>query len=254
VGIAANLAGQLCEVARLRKQWDIVAAHAAHRFFDRPDRDAFNQLMAAAEKAGCEETVRRFAQIFLETGVSPIIATVAKKSGGRIQTAADWPLPFPDYLMPMLLSDYQMRRSPAPHWDVLIDMAIADKRPDKVLHWYDKICAEQKKSSQGRSWNGPGIHADRVAEAVAESHPLRSLEIYQQRVSQNLTQASVGAYETVAGYLRRIKPIMKSIQRDDEWKKLVEDIRLRYRNRPKFIEILDRLDDRPILAVRKNRK
>ena len=31
-GIASSLAASLCEVSRGRKQWDIVAAHAAWRF------------------------------------------------------------------------------------------------------------------------------------------------------------------------------------------------------------------------------
>ena len=44
---------------------------------------------------------------------------------------------------------------------------------------------------------------------------------------------------------------MKSDGREKDWKQLVYDIRLRYRNRSKLIEILERLDNRPIIAARK---
>lgn len=253
-GIAANLANQLCELARSRKQWDVVAAHAAYQFFERPSRENFGQLAAAADRTVCKEPVRRIAQHFLETGISPIQAAAAKKGEAKIQISRDWPLPVPAYLMPLLQSEYQMRRTPSPYFDVLIDVAIADKRPDDVLHWYDKMCAERKPSPYRDAWNGPGAHADSVAQAVASSHPERSLEIYRQRVEQNLTHASVGAYETVASYLRKMRPIMKSIDREQEWKQLVEDIQIRYRNRPKFMEILDRLESKPILAMRKTKR
>ena len=38
-GIASALAGSLCEVSRGRRQWDVVAAHAAWRFFERARQD-----------------------------------------------------------------------------------------------------------------------------------------------------------------------------------------------------------------------
>ena len=251
-GIAANLAARLCELAGSRKQWDVVAAHAAYQFLDRPSRETFNQLIATAEKAGCKEPVRRCAEQFLETGVSPVRVTATRKDETKVQTAPDWPLPVPQYLIPLLRSDYRMRRTPDPNFDVLIDMAIADKRPDDVLHWYDKMCVGRKSSLYGDGWNGLGAHADRVAEACAGSHPQRSLEIYRQRVEQNLKATGTGAYETVASYLRKMRPIMKSIDREQDWKQLTEDIQIRYRNRPKLMELLERLENKPILAMRKS--
>lgn len=160
----------------------------------------------------------------------------------------------PEYLVPMLQSERRIRRVPEPYYGVLIDMAIADKRPEDVLQWYDKMCAQRKTSPYGDTWNGPGAHADFVAEAVAKSHPQRSLEIYRQRVEQNLKSTGVSAYESVAAYLRKMRPIMRSIDGENDWKQLVEDIQIRYRNRPRLMEILDRLEGRPILAMRKTRR
>jgi uncharacterized Zn finger protein len=249
--IAENLAEQLCEVASLSSQWDIVAAHAAYHFFKRPDRNGFDKLMAAAAKADCQESVRRFAQQFLETGISPINVIAVKKGASKIRLADGWPLPIPGYLMPLMQPNDERRGSAGPHFDVLIDVAIADQRTDDVLHWYDRLCAPEKGSTRGNSWSGPGAYADRVAEAVAATHPHRALDIYRQRVNQNLAEASISAYETVASYLRRMRPIMKSLDCELNWMQLVGDIRLQHRNRPRFMEILDKLENRTILTRRK---
>lgn len=253
-GIAANLSKQLCELAAAQMQWDVVAAHAAYEFFDRPSREGFKHLVQAAAKAHCEESVNRAAQQFLETGVAPIQADSAKKGEIHVRASKDWPLPMPEYLVPMLQSERRIRRVPEPYYGVLIDMAIADKHPEDVLQWYDKMCAQRKPSPYGDGWDGPGAHADSVAEAVAKSHPQRSLEIYRQRVEQNLKPTGASAYERVAAYLRKMKPVMKAIDRENDWKQLVEDIQIRYRNRPKLTEILDRLEGKPILAMRKTRR
>lgn len=252
-GIASALAQALCELAKSRRQWDVVAAHAAYEFFGRPGRNGFEQLVTAAAKAGCQKPVQRLAMQFLETGISPIRPAASKKGERSICVTEDWPLPVPDYLLPLLRPEDPRRPSTEPHYDVLIDMAIAGKRPDDVLHWYDKMCAQRKQSAYG-SWDGPGAHADRVAEAVAKSRPQRALEIYRNRVDQHLTHASVSAYETVAAYLRKMQPIIKSTDRDQDWKQLVEDIRLRYRNRPKFMEILDRLEGQTIISTQRRRR
>ncbi len=52
-GIASSLAASLCELSRGRKQWDVVAAHAACQFFERPGKETFDELMARAVKAKC---------------------------------------------------------------------------------------------------------------------------------------------------------------------------------------------------------
>lgn len=121
-----------------------------------------------------------------------------------------------------------------------------------MLHWYDKLRIDAKEIAGG-------VHrlagcADHVAEAVARAHPNRSLEIYQQRVGEFLKQADKSAYETVSSYLRKMQPIMKSIGSESGWVQMVADIRLNYRNRPRFVEILDKLSRRPIVEVTQNRR
>lgn len=42
--------------------------------------------------------------------------------------------------------------------------------------------------------------------------------------------------------------------REVEWNALLADIRLRYKNRPKFMELLDKLDPRPIVEQKRARR
>lgn len=247
-GIADQLAKAMSEIARLRKDWNLVAAHAAWEFFERPEREKFAALIASAERAGCRKAVERLALEFLETGKLPISVTVTKDGAQRGATKQDWPLPLPDYLLPLLrIGD------PRPHYDVLIDMAINERRPDDVLRWFDTWRATSKDQRAG--WNfGSGSYADKVAAAVTESHPERTLEIYRGCVDQNLVRADVSAYETVAAYLKKMRPILKSLDRDWEWNELVTGIRTNYRNRPRFMEILDQMEARPILQKSRSRK
>jgi uncharacterized Zn finger protein len=276
-GIRANLLRTLGEIAARRKQWEVVAAHAAFEFFSRPGRSAFDELVRAARKAKVEETVRAAALHFLETGASPYRVTVpppssrtsrtVKASGSRgaaskrttsaprdkeaeatprltIDTA--WPLPVPDYLIPHLAGRGRYAQEPRPHLDVLLDMAIADKRSDDVLRWYEKM---------PRTYGYRSQYADRVAEAVGDTHPERALEIYRQALEAQLPHADPSAYETAVGYLRKMRPIYEKRNRKGEWSALIASIRESYRNRPRFMDLLDGLEGRTIMqSVRPKRK
>ena len=277
-GIASDLADTLSDLAASRKQWDVVAAHVAIPFFERPSREGFVELVKAAKKAKCEEAVRRIALRFLETGESPfqVIAplktmsskvairparTTAKKKGTQtpaespvappaktsVSVRDDWPLPLPDYLAP-LLERAAPHREPRPHYGVLLNMALADKDTERVLHWFDKLPAQQRNSSYDSFSSGDGP-ADKVAQAVAKSHPDRALEIHRDLLNSVLPQTGIPAYEAAVRYLRLMRPLFDSLGRANEWTKLVTDIRLSYRNRPRFMEILDKLDGRTILEA-----
>ena len=53
---------------------------------------------------------------------------------------------------------------------------------------------------------------DRVAAAVAKSHPERAVEIYRQGLDATLPRANVSAYESAARYLKKLQPVMKSLE------------------------------------------
>ena len=83
----------------------------------------------------------------------------------------------PDYLLPLL---HRTLRTSGPQYDVLLDMAIGAKRPDDVLRWDDKMPKGQ--NTLAADGVGGGGCDDRVAAAVAKSHPERALEIYRRNL------------------------------------------------------------------------
>ncbi len=258
-GIASALAGLLCELARRRRRWDVVAAHAACQFFSTPGKSTFAELVTQAAKAKCEEQVRAAALQFLETGKPPIqCATAGKTKKGKaakraIRVDPAWPLPLPDYLVPLFEQNQARHALAGPHYNVLLDMAIAARKPDEVLHWYDRMQTGRGRSAGpwGGYWHGD---AERVAAAVVKSHPQRALEIYQQQLEGHLPHANMSAYQAAADCLRKMRPILKSLGREVEWSALLTEIRNKYGNRPRFMEILDRLTGRTILEEGKSRR
>ena len=215
-GIAKDLAASLCELAQKRKHWDIVAAHAALKFFSEyPIASTFDELVKAARKAKVEEPVRAAALHFLETGELPYQVIVPppepatvkgknaralpKKRGAAIQpktkTAAtsveptpaapvrmkiepQWPLPVPDYLIPFLDRPGRYHRATRPHLEVLLEMAIAAKRPDEVLRWFDKMQSAPRGPGYYQVPYGHG-YSDRVADAVSAAYPeLRDCDLH----------------------------------------------------------------------------
>jgi uncharacterized Zn finger protein len=275
-GVANQLAQSLCELARKREQWDVVAAHAARPFFEQPSLSTFDELMKAAGKAGVEGPVRDAALRFLETGVAPFkviapprAAATARqttswvkkqlaatrpaasspepKAPVRLKIDPAWPLPMPDYFVALLSPPNRYDPGPHPHLEVLLDMAIAANRPDDVLHWFDTMLSRQK--SPG-AHNRPLNYSDRVAAAVSAAHPERAIEIYLAALSALLPIAEYSAYENATGYLKKLRPIYEALDRTSEWTALLASIREKYRNRPRFMVLLDNLDGQTKKGVR----
>jgi hypothetical protein len=65
---------------------------------------------------------------------------------------------------------------------------------------------------------------------------------YQAALQAQLPHADPKAYQAPAGYLRKLRPILKSLNREGDWKQLLAEIRSQYGNRPRFMEVLQRLD------------
>lgn len=249
-GIADGLAQSLCELARRRKQWDVVAAHAAQAFFDRPSGQSFKVLLAAAKKAGCQDPVRVATLRFLETGVPPISLSSKGKERSKATADRSWPLPVPDYLVP-LMSGLPARSACQPYYDVLLDMAIADERPDDVLRWYETMKDAERRSSHGKTYWPCGWDPDRVAKAIATAYPERALEIHRQKLDAHLPQTGITAYETCAACLGQMRSIYTSLDQENYWDELLAEIRHKYHNRPRFMEILNKLEGRTILHSQK---
>src|SRR5262249_27995848 len=125
------------------------------------------------------------------------------------------------------------------------------KRPDEVLHWFDKM----RSAPRGPGfWNNPLTEADRVAVAVSDAYPERALEIYLAALNGQLPHAQQSAYENAVGYLRKLRPLYEALGRANEWTALLTSIREKYRNRPRFMELLDGLEGRTIVQSARSRR
>ncbi|CAN5905834.1 SWIM zinc finger family protein [soil metagenome] len=288
-GIAASLADNLCELARQRKHWDVVAAHVAFKFFSEyPSTCKFDDLMKATQQAGVEEPVRAAALRFLETGAMPYQVIVpppkattgnrtrskVKKRGAanssktkptvespeptsaasvELKNEPQWPLPIPDYLIPLLNRPGQYNPTPRPHLEVLLEMALAAKNPDEVLQWFDKMQPAPRGPGYNQ-WPYGSSYSDRVAEAVSAPHPERAIAIYTDALNAHLPHAQQSSYESATAYLRKLRPLFESLNRASEWTALVASIREKYRNRPRFMDQLDGLEGQSIVQSARTRR
>lgn len=225
---APGLSAQLREIqGALWEQggdWLKVAALRAEAFFQSPAMSTLIALRTAAQQAAVWPAVRAAALRYLETGDRP--AHAERRVAGT--TIPPWPLPGIDW------PREERRWSPQfPQLNVLIELAVDERRPDEVLRWYD-----QRRAGAG-GWLG--INHDMVAEAVAATHPDRAIAIWKQLAEAQIAQTSPRSYETAAAYLRKLKRLLERARRMDEWRRYVAALREANKRKRRLLEILDRI-------------
>ena len=262
-GEAEHLAASLATIARKREQWDLVAAHAARPFFERPTPANLDVLLSAARQAQVEPEVRAAALRFLETGAAPwrwldppptpvqSKPSTAKRAGRGATTAVPepaaarrlgvdpaWPLPMPAYFLHLMSRLGQGEPEVRPRFDVLLEMALLAGDADEVIRRFEQFCALPRRTGW---YPQADSYGDRVAATVATRHPARALELYTGKLNVLLPRADPGAYASAVEYLKALRPLYTALDRAGEWDELVASIRLKYKNRPRFMELLVRL-------------
>ncbi|MBI4685617.1 MAG: SWIM zinc finger domain-containing protein [Nitrospirae bacterium] len=222
-GIAGMLKKELLDIRRLKKDWLFVAALHADEFLDRPSLSAFEELRKASEKAKVWFPVREAILNFLETGKNP-----AKNS-------SDWSLPDTGIEKPD-----KLHVEKSPRTDVLIEIAIHEKRIDDVLKWFD---IHKKRQKYG---GGEGLKDD-VATAVAGEYPDKAIWIWKELAETQFAITNVAAYSVGAGYLRKAQKILEQNGRVNEWDAYLQGLKETNRRKPRLIEILNALSEKPII-------
>lgn len=222
-GIAAALTKELLDIRRLRKDWLFVAAILADEFFENPGLKAFEEIQRASEKAKVWPPVREAILHFLKTGKNPR------------ETRTDWPLPDTG-----LGKSISLRGENPPLAAVLIEIAIHEKRVDDVLKWYDV----HKQKQKGWVWDNL---EDEVALAIAHEYPDKAVEIWKRIAESHISRVNVAAYPEGAAYLRKAQKILVHLGRADEWDTYQQRLKEENRRRPRLIEILDSLSQKPII-------
>ena len=225
-GIAKQLRDTLREMREEEGDWLKVAAFRVDDILGSPSLAAFNEMRKASERAKVWPAVRTAALLYLETGKNP-------------QLDPSWPLPESGVKKEPA---YPHEKAPMIH--TLIDIAIDEKRPDDVLRWYD-----YRKAKREKYWGWDGYQEVSIAEAVAEHYPDRALAIWKGLAEKEIALTKPSAYETAAGYLRKVRTLLKKLKRENEWQAYLLQLRQANIKKRSFIEILNRLESRPIIKT-----
>ena len=121
------------------------------------------------------------------------------EKGKLPQTDSSWPLPEAG-----VTEKAEIRKRDFPMASELVDIAIAEKRIDDVLRWHD-----YQKSKKKGIWGWDNHQDESVAEAVADRYPDRALAIWKNLAERQIALTKPNAYETAAGYLRKVRELLK---------------------------------------------
>ena len=244
-GIHNELQDLLCEVAEKTGNPMLPASVAAERFFRLPSVAGLRELTGRARRAGCEEMVMKGAMTFLETGRRP---DRMKDDSAEGTAGGSWPLP-PGPEHRERAGRLAVPTERVPHYRVLIELAMEEKRPQDVLRWYDEW-REVRAGPKGGWRIVPVVLEEEIAEAVASSHPDRAIDILVETADSVASQTKTRTYPEAGRLLKRAKRVLEENGRSEEWKSILEDFRHNHRRKGRLMEVLDGIEDRPIVKGR----
>ena len=199
----------------------------AEEFFAEPSLAGFQALCKAARKARIGKGVEAWGRYYLETGRRP---RAGRKRKNDPEIA--WPLPAPEVEVS------------APPWtpdgpviEVLIQLAISEKKPNEVLKWYDHPSRDK----------GPyGLYDvsldEEVASAVASTHTDRAVAIWKEFAEKHIARVQASGYQAAVPYLRQVRDTLTRKRRKREWEEYLAALRQQNSRRPRCLEELDRLE------------
>lgn len=220
-GIASSLKKELLDIRQLKKDWLFVAALRSDDFFTNPSLNVFKDLERACEKGRVWPEIRDACLKFLETGTYP---------GGK----AGWPLPDTGFWKPELF-----RRDKPPLADILIDIAVEEKRVDDVVRWYE---ARKRRT---KAW--PEAHRDdMVATAIAQAYPERAVAIWKRLAEGFIAQTKAGAYGEAVTYLKKVKKALTGLGKEAEWTAYLTQLTEAHKRKSRLIQMLNVLSGKTI--------
>ncbi len=221
-GIAAALKERLCLLAEEEGRFDLACAYRAEDFFESPSENTFTELRQAAERVEIWPVVRKAALAYLQTGQRPDF-----KNGN----SDDWPLGETEIKAEPSLKRF--RHHGFPDWDMLLQIALLEQR-------FADAATIFLEAPQKASWSRGSD--ERLAEAVAASHPDLSIRIWKSIADDLIDQVKPSAYKNSAKYLRRIRTVYENSGREGDWRELMQELRTKHNRKRRLMEVLDRLE------------
>ena len=222
-GIADKLRENFREIRTLEKDWPSLTALQVEEFTRCPSMQTFIDCKKASEKIKAWPATRRHLLRFLETGQRP-------------WNQKGWSLPESGLKRP----DADQHNS-FPLIENLIEIAIFEKNPAQALKWHD-----QRPDKDGFGWGR--INEDAVATAVQIHAPDRAVGIWKIKAEQWIAQVKLSAYKEAAKYLAKAARVMDRENKKEEWMRYIQELRKKHARKNRLLEILDALDDKPIIA------
>jgi uncharacterized Zn finger protein len=248
IGFISELQDLLCSIAARKGDWIPSAALAAERFFTWPSVDSYRELLRIAEHTEHLAIVQQAAMAFLETGRQP--DRRRRKSTSK-QEAPPWPLPRPPRSNAFRNEGRPKRAGPS--FDVLIDLAIQENRPDDVLAWFDAREAAKPADAHRMRSHVSRDHA-RVAKVVEKTHPDRAVELYLTLANAIVAETNAKTYKEAGELLKHVRTLLTQSDREQDWPAIIEGFRTANRRKRRLMEVLDGVEGRPIIKPRRPRK
>ncbi len=219
-GVAWRLAEQLRDMAARKNRHIEIASLLALEFFYQPDTALYHKLEKTAKRIRRWPAVRKSLLAYLETGVRPDLHKTKTPS-------SNWPLPPSGLLPPKAKGGADVH----PDTDVLIDIAIYEKRPDDVLKWYHL------------GHKSPCYHEtdNSVAEAVKSTHPDEALTIWKRVVEWEIDRVKPASYKVAVAYLKKVRALYQKRKRPDEWNAYLSTLKLQHKAKRRLVEMLGSL-------------
>ncbi len=237
-GVNGNLRNMLRTINEETGNYLVAAAISAELFFASPDLETFQKLCESALKAGVKEAVEALARHYLETGEQP---NNKKPTNQQKVRSFVWPLPETG-----LKTISNARQLTFPLISTLIDIAIAEKKPDEVLKWFDHS-SQKNVRNIGRGYYGYGNLSLEVAEAVKKSYPDRAIAIWKEIAEGQIALTDVKAYATAGTYLREVRDVLIANKREKEWQNYLAKLQQDNKRKPRCIQVLNGLSGKPII-------
>ncbi|MBI9109439.1 MAG: hypothetical protein JEZ04_22025 [Spirochaetales bacterium] len=221
-GIARQMRERLCSIAKNEKKFDLAASYYAYEFFYNSSGNTYKELKDASEKINSWQEIRQGVMEYLQTGCYP----VSGKDGNGA-----WPLPPVEIELP---PEKEYARGRFPDLQMQTRIAIIEKRNNDAVELYRTLLAQNK-------WIG-GLEED-IAEAVKETHPDLSLQIWNSAAENLIAEVKPKAYYKAAGYLYRMQNVYRNTSRVNEWKALISRLRIEHKSKRRLMEVLDELEN-----------
>ena len=207
------------------------ATFYAEDFFSNPSLHTFQELCKSAQKAKVGPAVEAWARYFLETGHLP--RTKGRKRKGEPNDK--WPLPKTEF-------EKDIDASEGPMIHLLIELAIAEKKPTEVLKWYDI-----KPSTTNYTWGYMYKPSLEVAHAIKEKYPDRAIAIWKEQAESAISRVQVSGYQEAGTFLREVRDTLKRLNKEKEWEAYLSELRDQNKRRPRCLEVLDGLAGKRII-------